>query len=163
MIIFGIDPGTARTGWGVIKIVNSGVEYIGHGCIVTPKEMEMGGRLLLLRRELRKLLRDYHPGVICIERIFFGANALTAMTVGQARGVILVTVAETKIPFFEYQGLSVKRVLTGNGRSDKKAVQRRVREFLNISKRKLPFSAKDGWDDSSDALAIAINHVLTIK
>lgn len=166
MIIFGIDPGTARTGWGVIKKSQKleksggvGIEYVAHGCIVTPKEMEMGKRLLLLRQELQKLFKSYNPNEICIERIFFGINSATAMTVGQARGVILLTVIETTAQVFEYQSLSVKRFITGSGRSDKKIVQKFVRELLNEKKRKLSFSAKDrGWDDAADALAIAIYH-----
>lgn len=170
MIILGIDPGTARTGWGIIKKNQrsnikdqkfDGIEYVAHGCIVTAKEMEMGKRLLMLRRELRKIINTFRPECAVIERIFFGRNVLTATTVGQAKGVVIMTVAEHSLPMFEYTGLSAKLLLTGDGRADKKVVQKAVRKILNTTRRHLPFSAKDrGFDDAADGLAIAIYHSL---
>ena len=179
MIILGIDPGTARTGWGIIKRVESSgktkthelkttnwftVEYVAHGCIVTQKEMEMGKRLILLRRELRKILAQFAPECVVIERLFFGRNLLTAITVGQAKGVVIMTVAEHSRPVFEYTGLSAKLFLTGDGRADKKIVQKYIRRLLKRTKRHLPFSAKDrGFDDAADGLAIAILHASRIS
>lgn len=167
MLILGIDPGTARTGWGVIRKLRTNnsdlktpaVEYVAHGCIITSKDMEMGKRLMLLRRELKKIILTHKPECVVIERIFFGRNLLTATVVGQAKGVILLTISEQKLPVFEYTGLSAKLLLTGDGRADKKVVQKSVRRLLNRTKKYLPFSAKDhAFDDAADGLAIAIYH-----
>lgn len=174
MVILGIDPGTARMGWGVIKRIKGegervqeekistngfGVEYVAHGCIVTSKDMEMGQRLMLLRKELKKIIAQFTPECVVIERLFFGRNLLTAITVGQAKGVVIMTIAEHRLPVFEYTGLSAKLFLTGDGRADKKIVQKAVRKFLSSTKRKLSFNAKDrGFDDAADGLAIAIYH-----
>lgn len=162
MIIFGIDPGTATTGFGIIEndLVKNpkGLLLIEYGCIVTPKEMEMPKRLLSIQRELDMLLKRYKPDCLVIEQLFFGINSRTAMTVGQARGVVLMTGAAHSIPMFEYQGLSVKLTLTGSGKSDKKDVQKSVMKYLG--KRKLKKPAKGYIDDAADALAVAICHVI---
>lgn len=164
MVIFGIDPGTATTGYGVIEndLVKNpkGLLLIEYGCIVTPKEMEMPKRLWSIQKDLQALLRRYKPDVIAIEQLFFGINSRTAMTVGQARGVVLMTGAAHSIPIFEYQGLSVKLTLTGSGKSDKKEVQKSVMKYLG--KRKLDKPAKGYIDDAADALAVAICHVIRI-
>ena len=162
MIIFGIDPGTATTGYGVIlqerNTKNNGLSLIEYGCIVTPKEQAMPMRLFSIQEDIKGLLRRYKPDCIAIEQLFFGINSRTAMTVGQARGVILSTGAGLGIPIFEYQGLSVKLTLTGSGKSDKKEIQKHVMKHLH--KRKLA-KPKNGYiDDAADALAVAICHVL---
>lgn len=166
MIIFGIDPGTATTGYGVIKRVKGlgsrvkslGIELVDYGCIVTAKEMEMPLRLFSIQKDLKKLLKQYNPDCVIIEQLFFGVNSKTAMTVGQARGVVLSTAAGLKIPIFEYQGLHVKHVLTGSGRADKKDIQKSVMRYLG--KRKLKKPANGYLDDAADALAVAICHVI---
>lgn len=165
MIIFGIDPGTATTGYGVIKKVESGkwkvesgLELIDYGCIVTSKELDMPLRLYSIQKELKSLLRQYNPDCVIVEQLFFGANSRTAMMVGQARGVVLSTAASYRIPIFEYQGLHVKHVLTGNGRADKKEIQKTVMRMLGKRKLKKPIG---GFiDDAADALAVAICHVM---
>ncbi|MBI2036228.1 crossover junction endodeoxyribonuclease RuvC [Candidatus Microgenomates bacterium] len=173
MIILGIDPGTARMGWGVIEIKNqpirqaqgkkskikNKINLLGYGCVVTDKNDGVGKRLLVLRRELKKLIIDHQPDLMAIERLFFGMNAKTAIAVGQATGVIMLTAGELKIPTVEYTGLQVKLTVAGHGRADKKVLQTNVRRFLGINN--LSFKGKKkGWDDASDALAIAICHVL---
>ncbi len=167
MIIFGIDPGTATTGYGLIKKVEtqklkvkSRVELVDYGCIVTPKEWQMPTRLFSIQKNLKRLLRKYNPDCVTIEQLFFGANSRTAMTVGQARGVVLSAVAGYRIPIYEYQGLHVKHTLTGSGRADKKAVQRSVMKYLG--KRKLEKPAEGFIDDAADALAVAICHYIKI-
>lgn len=162
MIIFGIDPGTATTGYGVIKSQSgkskSVVELVEYGCIVTPKDDPMPLRLYSIQKDLKRLLRQYKPDCIVVEQLFFGINSRTAMTVGQARGVVLSTAASYKLPVFEYQGLHVKSVLTGNGRADKKQIQKSVMKYLNKRKLKKPLN---GYiDDAADALAVAICHVI---
>lgn len=162
MIIFGIDPGTATTGYGVIRSqkseVGSRIELVDYGCIVTPKEMEMPLRLYSIQKDLHNLLRQYKPDCVSVEQLFFGINSRTAMTVGQARGVVLSTVASYRIPIFEYQGLHVKNVITGSGKADKKEIQKYVMRYLN--KRKLAKPANGYIDDAADALAVAICHWL---
>jgi len=161
MLILGVDPGTATTGFGLIRIPESGKrnpELVDYGCIVTSKDSEMSQRLHLLQKELKKLLQQHKPDVICVEQLFFGANARTAMTVGQARGVVMATAAGQRVPFFEYQGLAVKLTIGGHGRADKKQVERGVKKLLGIRKLKKP--ANGYMDDAVDAIAIALCHVL---
>lgn len=170
MLVLGVDPGTATTGWGIIKInkikrkiadvksKNSSLELVDYGCIVTSKDSQMPERLHLLQRELEKLLLRYRPNAICVEQLFFGANARTAMTVGQARGVVMATAASFDIPFFEYQGLVVKLVIGGHGRADKKQVERGVKRILGL--RKLAKPAAGFKDDAVDAIAIALCHII---
>lgn len=171
MVILGIDPGTARMGWGVVKIKSASwrsknpeggdLQLLGYGCVVTSKNDGVGKRLVLLRRELRKILSQHKPDVCAVERLFFGMNAKTAISVGQATGVIMLTVSECRIPTVEYSSLSVKLAVAGYGRADKKEVARRIRQILGVNRRTLSFTAKDrAWDDASDALAIAIHHAL---
>lgn len=162
MIIFGVDPGTATTGYGVIRVSgsndNTKLEAIAYDCISTPKELEMPLRLYSIQKQLKVLLKLHKPDCVIVEQLFFGINSRTAMTVGQARGVVLSTVASYRIPIFEYQGLHVKHTLTGSGKSDKKAIQKSVMKYLG--KRKL-IKPKYGYiDDAADALAVAICHFL---
>ena len=162
MIIFGVDPGTATTGYGVIISEKSkskfGVSLVDYGCIVTPKEQEMPMRLFSIQKDLQRLLKQFKPDCMVVEQLFFGINSRTAMTVGQARGVVLSTAAGYRIPIFEYQGLHVKHTLTGSGKADKKEIQKYVMKYLNKRKLKKP---KNGYiDDAADALAVAICHVI---
>jgi len=165
MIIFGVDPGTATTGYGVVRYQKSNIKnqifLVGYGCIVTPKEQQMPLRLYSIQKELKRLLRMHDPDCIIVEQLFFGVNSRTAMTVGQARGVVLATAASYRIPIFEYQGLHVKHTLTGNGRADKKEIQKSVMKYLG--KRKLPKPVNGYIDDAADALAAAICHVIKIQ
>src|SRR3990167_121561 len=165
MIIFGIDPGTATTGYGVIKSQSqqskSTVELIEYGCVVTPKEQEMPMRLYNIQKDLKRLLRRFNPDCVIVEQLFFGINSRTAMSVGQARGVVLSSAASYRIPIFEYQGLHVKHTLTGSGRADKKEIQKSVMKHLGKRKLKKPLN---GYiDDAAHALAVAICHVLKMQ
>lgn len=164
MVIFGVDPGTATTGYGVIKIGKSkskrGMELVDYGCIVTTKEQKMPLRLYSIQKELKKLLGQFKPDCVIVEQLFFGANSRTAMMVGQARGVVLSTAASYRAPIFEYQGLHVKFTLTGSGRADKKQIQKSVMKYLG--KRKLPRPQNGYLDDAADALAVAICHAIKI-
>jgi len=152
MVILGIDPGTATTGFGIIKTSSKKIALVDFGCIKTLAGEEMPRRLLKLRKELKKLIKDSQPRVMVIERLFFNTNAKTAMTVGQARGVVMLVAAECKLPVFEYTALEAKLELTGYGRADKKEVERAVKRCLRIRRRIRP-------DDAADALAVAICHV----
>jgi crossover junction endodeoxyribonuclease RuvC len=175
MTILGIDPGTARMGWGVLKLnketenlkledlqeVNGNLELLGYGCVVTSKDDEAGARLMILHKELGDLIVKHKPDMLAVERLFFGMNARTAIAVGQATGIIRLTAAEHKIPLTEYTGLQVKLRVAGHGRADKKVVQQKIRQILHSNKRTMSFTAKDkAWDDAADALAIAICHII---
>lgn len=168
MVILGIDPGTGRTGYGVIKKDvkgkdknKNGFELVDYGCIVTTKDNEMGERLYFIQKELSKLFKKHQPDCLAVEQLFFGVNSRTVMAVGQAKGVIMVTAASFKVPIFEYTGLQAKLVVAGHGRADKKIVQKKVRSWLGVNSRTAQFSAKDhAWDDAADALAVAICHAI---
>lgn len=174
MIILGIDPGTATTGYGVIKIPEDilgrefkyNIELIAYGNINTPKEKLMQDRLHMIYSGLKNVIQKYKPDQMICEMLFFGANTRTAIMVGQARGVIMLTAAEHNIPFQDYTGLQVKLMVAGSGRADKEQVHDGVRKFLGSPGRKrnkLKVNWKGGHlDDATDALAIAICHVLKI-
>src|SRR3989344_695731 len=174
MIILGIDPGTATTGYGLIKIPDDilgrefdyDMELVDYGYISTPKEMLMEKRLVILHHELEKIVDNFKPDLIAIEMLFFGANTRTAIAVGQARGVLMLSAGMRNIPIHEYTGPQVKLMIAGGGRADKKQVHEGVRKFLGGNGKKykeLKVKWKGGHlDDAVDALAIAICHVLKI-
>lgn len=174
MIILGIDPGTATTGWGIIKVpddilgreFNYEIDLISYGNVFTDKDKPMGDRLWSLHRQLSDLVEKYKPDAIAVEMLFFGANLKTAITVGQARGVVLMSAARHRIPISEYTGLQVKLMVAGAGRADKKQVHEGVRRFLGGSGKRHK-ELKVNWvgghlDDATDGLAIAICHVLKL-
>ncbi len=172
MVILGIDPGTATTGYGVIKIPDDilgrefkyDIELISYGNISTSKDRLMQDRLNLIHSELTQVIKKYQPDQMVCEMLFFGANTKTAITVGQARGVIMLTAAQHKVPFQDYTGPQIKLMVAGSGRADKNQVHDGVRKFLGTAARrrnKLKANWKGGHlDDATDALAIAICHVL---
>lgn len=174
MIILGIDPGTATTGYGIIKIPDDilgrefeyGIELISYGNIHTPKDRLMQDRLHMIHSELSKIIEQYKPDQIVSEMLFFGANTRTAIMVGQARGVIMLAAAQHRIPIQDYTGLQVKLMIAGSGRADKEQVHDGVRRFLGTAtrrRRKLKVTWRGGHlDDATDALAIAICHVLKL-
>ncbi|MBI3887783.1 crossover junction endodeoxyribonuclease RuvC [Candidatus Microgenomates bacterium] len=152
MLILGIDPGTARLGYGLIETDKSTIKYITAGCLETKMETPMHERLLFLYAEMNKIFEKHKPDDLTVESLFFGINAKTAIAVGQARGVILLAAANNKVAtVVEYQGLSVKFAVTGFGRSKKKEIQEGVRKILNMKEIVKP-------DDAADGLAIAITH-----
>ncbi|MBI2020248.1 crossover junction endodeoxyribonuclease RuvC [Candidatus Daviesbacteria bacterium] len=174
MIILGIDPGTATTGWGLIKVPDDilgrqfeyGIELISYGNIFTDKDKPMAERLWKLSRELDDLIKKYQPDQIVTEMLFFGANLKTAIMVGQARGIVLMSSAKYRVPITEYTGLQVKLMVAGAGRADKAQVHEGVRRFLGSNGRRRK-ALKVNWvgghlDDATDALAIAICHVLKL-
>ncbi|OGY27952.1 MAG: crossover junction endodeoxyribonuclease RuvC [Candidatus Woykebacteria bacterium RIFCSPHIGHO2_12_FULL_43_10] len=153
MLILGIDPGTAATGWGLINNEKGiELELLDYGCFETPKEMEMPARLLMLYDKVSCFITERKPDLLVIEQLFFGVNSTTAMSVGQARGVVLLTAARAGIQIKEYQGLAVKRLMTGYGRAKKKEVQEAVKNTLKLSEIPKP-------DDAADALGVIICHI----
>lgn len=173
MIILGIDPGTATTGYGVIKIpddilgreFNYGLELITYGNINTAKDRLPQDRLLQIHHELNQIVERYQPNLIVVEMLFFGINSRTAMAVGQARGVVMLSAAKYSVPIHEYTGPQVKLMVAGSGRADKKQIHEAVRRWLgqNGRKRRKLVTPKGGHlDDATDAIACAICHVLKL-
>lgn len=173
MIILGIDPGTATTGYGVIKVPDDilgreydyGIELIDYGNISTSKDEIMPKRLVQLHEGMERIIERFKPDLIVVELLFFGANMKTAITVGQARGVVMLSAGIHGVPIHEYTGLQVKLMVAGAGRADKREVHEAVRRWLGSSgrKRKALIAPKGGHlDDATDALAIAICHVLKL-
>ena len=151
MITFGIDPGTALLGWGVVNEQAGTLSLVECGVLKTPAGMPQGQRLLLLFNGLKELLAVYRPDAAAVEELFFSKNVTTALTVGQARGVVLLALAEAAIPLFEYKPLVVKQAVAGYGGADKTQMQEMVRMTLRLAAVPRP-------DDAADAVAIAICH-----
>lgn len=152
MIILGIDPGTATTGYGVIKNIgtrNQKLKIVDYGCIKTSPGFSDGERLKKINNELNKLIGRHKPKILAVENVYFFKNLKTAMPVSQAKGVILLTAAKKKIPVFEFTPLQIKMVIVGYGRASKSQIQKMVKFLLNLKKIPKP-------DDAADALAVAI-------
>jgi crossover junction endodeoxyribonuclease RuvC len=151
MRILGIDPGTSLTGFGVIEETAGTIAVVAFGVIRTSAETPMPERLRELHQELQTLVSLHAPQAAAVERLFFQRNVRTAIAVGQARGVILLALAQAGLAVGEYTPLEVKQAVTGYGGADKRQVQEMVRVLLQLSDIPRP-------DDAADALAIAICH-----
>ena len=151
--VLGIDPGTARTGYGLVAEDASGeAQLVGYGVFQTKAGLPMPERLLTLYRSLSALIREAHPEALAVEEIFFSRNVTTALTVGQARGVVLLAAAEAGLPVSEYKPAEVKQALVGYGNAGKRQVQEMLRIMLRLDAIPSP-------DDAADAIAIAICHL----
>jgi crossover junction endodeoxyribonuclease RuvC len=156
-VILGIDPGIADTGFGLIEKLPGGKIFcLAYGSIKTRAGMPMAERLEILNNELEKIIKKYQPALAAVEELFFQNNAKTAIMVGQARGVILLTCRKNKIPLTELTPLQVKQTIAGFGRADKQQVQKMVKLLLNLKEIPKP-------DDAADALAIAISVINEVK
>jgi len=150
MIILGIDPGIADTGFGVIrKEANGKLVCLEYGSIRTKAGVEMSTRLMELSQGLDEIMRKYEPAVMAIEELFFCNNVKTALIVGQARGVALLTARQNNIKIKEFTPLQVKQAVSSYGKADKGQVQRMVQMLLNLKEIPRP-------DDAADALAVAM-------
>ncbi|MEW6503010.1 MAG: crossover junction endodeoxyribonuclease RuvC [Chloroflexota bacterium] len=156
MLVVGIDPGVATTGFGVVRDTRNGILLVDYGIITTPADMPLASRLLMLHNELEKIIQLHRPESSAVEKLFFQKNVTTAIAVGQARGVALLTLAENQIEVSEYTPLEVKQAVAGFGSADKKQVQYMVKALLNMEKIPSP-------DDAADALAIAICHLHSVR
>ena len=159
--ILGIDPGTARCGWGVIDISEKDgrFSWIAHGCIETDKLKKDSERLNRVFNDIMSLIDKFKPDQVAIELLFIFHNQKTAMKIAEARGVILLACAKKGLALqtFEYTPLAVKMAVTGYGRSEKKDVVKEVNKALKPA-RNIGIGKKDGFDDAADALAVAIAH-----
>jgi crossover junction endodeoxyribonuclease RuvC len=150
-VTLGIDPGTARLGYGVIRGSDPATS-LEFGIVETRSNESMPARLLQLHDELLGLIREYRPEVMVIEKLFFSRNVTNAISVGQARGVAMLTAAESGISVVEYTPAEVKQAVAGYGNADKPQIQEMVRLILGLDELPQP-------DDAADALAVAICHV----
>ena len=156
MIILGIDPGTAHTGFGIINKISSPksknrnrIKCIDYGLIQTNPDSPTPERLRILYNEVGKLIKKYNSKVLAVEKLYFFKNLKTAIPVAQAKGVILLAAAKKKIPVFEFTPLQVKMTVANYGRAEKKQVQRMIKTLLNLKEIPKP-------DDAADALGVAI-------
>lgn len=150
MRIIGIDPGTALLGYGVIDAEDDPV-LVDFGAVETQTGVPMPDRLLALYDALRGLLADYQPDVMAVEQLFFARNVTTAISVGQARGVALLSAAQAGLAVVEYTPSQVKQAIAGYGKADKPQMQEMVRLLLGLAHKPHP-------DDAADALAVALCH-----
>jgi crossover junction endodeoxyribonuclease RuvC len=152
-VVLGIDPGTAITGYGIVgQTVAGEFELLACGVIRTPADQPMHKRLEELYSDFRSLLREFEPDELSIEKLFFGRNVTTAITVGQARGVVLLAAAQARLPVAEYTPAEVKQAITGFGHADKRQVQEMVQRVLQLPAMPQP-------DDAADGVAVALCHL----
>jgi crossover junction endodeoxyribonuclease RuvC len=153
MLVIGIDPGTATTGYGLVREAEDGsLAVVDFGAILTPAGAPMAERLLHLYRKLKEIVNLHRPQSGAVEKLFFQRNVTNALTVGQARGVALLVLAEAGLPVGEYTPMEVKQAVAGYGGADKNQVQQMVRALLGLEDTPKP-------DDAADALAVAICHL----
>ena len=157
MLVLGIDPGIAITGFGLIRDGQDGtLVSVDYGVITTPADASTAARLQQIYRGVGQLLEKYQPSSAGIEKLLFGRNVSTAMAVGQARGVTILALADAGVEIAEYTPASVKEAVAGYGNAGKGQVQDMVRLLLNLSEIPKP-------DDAADALAVAITHLHTSR
>lgn len=151
MVILGIDPGYAIVGWGVLEYKANKFRVIDYGAITTEAKTPFPLRLMDIYNGMNKIISDYKPQVMSMEKLFYNNNAKTVIDVAQARGVITLAAQQNGVQISEYTPLQVKQSVTGYGRAVKKQVQEMTRIILNLEKIPKP-------DDTADALAMAICH-----
>ena len=154
-LALGIDPGTATTGYGLVRLDRNGeLVAVHYGVILTPKDESAPARLEMIYDELTDLLEEYNPDTAAVEKLFFSRNVTTALAVGQARGVVMLALQQAGIDAFEYTPKEIKNAVAGYGGADKHQVQEMVRALLQLDSIPKP-------DDAADALAVAITHLNT--
>jgi crossover junction endodeoxyribonuclease RuvC len=165
MKILGIDPGTATTGYGVVKfstqkkvlkdsalkinIKKTNLKLVEYGCVKTTPEFSDAERLRMINSDLRKLIKKHRPKILAIENVFFFRNMKTALPVSQAKGVIMLAAARKKIPVYEFTPLEVKMIIGGHGWTKKRQIQEIIKDLFNLEEIPKP-------NDASDAIGIAI-------
>lgn len=147
--ILGVDPGVALVGWGIVEGIHDKLKAKDYGCIKTDRRLPLEKRLVIIHRELQKIINKHKPEVVAIEELFFFKNVKTAISVSQARGVIMLAAEQSKIPIQEFTPLQVKQATCGYGRADKIQIQKMIKIILKLKTIPKP-------DDTADALAIAV-------
>ncbi len=151
MIVFGVDPGTATTGWAIIKGDRNKQKLLGCGSIITSKLSDQGARLEEIYDGISEKIKDFKPDILAIEKLFFNTNQKTALIVGQTHGVVRLAATKAGIKTVEYTPLEVKMAITGYGRADKNQIQYMVQKLIF-------FPQSNFQDDVYDAVAIALCH-----
>ncbi len=152
MVILGVDPGTLKTGYGVVRYSGSGVQVVACDCIVNKSTVPMPNRLKSIFDALTDVMKVHRPDMVAIETAFYGKNAQSALKLGHARGVIILTAVEQNIPTYEYSPREIKQALVGNGNASKQQVQYMIKSLLHLT------DIPKGYD-TTDALAVAICHL----
>jgi crossover junction endodeoxyribonuclease RuvC len=152
MLVLGIDPGTASTGYGLVRGSGSRLHAVDHGLIQTRPGVPLERRLTDIHQRIGELLDEHQPEALAIEELYFGANVRTAFAVGQARGVILLAAGQRGVPSGSYTPQQVKAAVCGSGRADKEQVARMAGRLLGLGATSMP-------DHTTDALAVAICHL----
>jgi crossover junction endodeoxyribonuclease RuvC len=157
MIVLGIDPGIATTGYGVVEGFPDGrLNDLCYGVIRTASKTPFQFRLKKIHEKIASIIEQHKPEVMAVEELFFGKNASSALSVGQARGVVVLTAIQAGMDLHEYTPLQVKEAVTGYGRADKMQIQQMVKVLLGLSEIPRP-------DDAADGLALAICHIYSHK
>lgn len=151
MIVLGIDPGYATTGFGVVAADRGEFRLVNYGVITTPKELEFSKRLVMLYDDMAELLETVKPDAVAVEELFWGNNVTTGIGVSHGRGVILLAIEKAGVPLFEYTPNQVKQAVVGFGGAGKLQVMDMTRRLLHMEKVARP-------DDAADAIAIALCH-----
>jgi crossover junction endodeoxyribonuclease RuvC len=154
MIVLGIDPGTHRLGWGIVRREGTKLIHVAHDVIHAPPNASLGERLVVIERELLQVIERHTVSAASIEQLFFARDAQAAAKLGHARGVALLVCARAGLPTFEYAPARVKRTAAGHGRADKRQVAEMIRVILSL--RQAPPS------DAADALALAVTHLQSL-
>lgn len=152
--ILGIDPGFALVGFGIVDEENGTLTAVDYGVISTPKEQKFADRLEVIHKGILSLIDRYKPDEMALEELFYFRNQKTVITVAEARGVIVLSGIERKMPMFEYTPMQIKQAITGNGRAEKKQIQFMVKNILGLESIPKP-------DDAADAVAVALTHLQT--
>ena len=152
MLVLGIDPGTAITGYGLVREDDTELDLVDCGVIVTPPRQTLAERLQTIYQGLSQVIREHQPDAAAVEELFFSRNVRTALSVGHARGVALLALADAGLSVHEYKPLEVKQAITGYGGADKQQVQEMVRMLLHLDRVPQP-------DDAADAVAVAVCHI----
>lgn len=157
MLVIGLDPGTAITGYGIIaELPDKSLQMVECGAIRTPAKMAAHERLKVLHEQLLAILQTHRPDCAAVEKLYFQRNVRTALQVGQARGVIMLSLSQAAIPVYEYNPMDVKLAVTGYGLAEKVQIQQMVKALLALPQVPKP-------DDVADALAVAICHAHSAK
>ena len=156
MRILGIDPGTGILGFGVIDYEKGNIKLVDAGVIRTPAHEDDSVRLLTIYNELTEIINQTKPAAMSVEKLFFARNVTTAMTVAQARGVVLLCGMQSGLTIHEFTPLQIKQAITGYGKADKQQMQEMVRVLLQLKEVPRP-------DDAADALAAAITYSMTVR
>ena len=157
MAVIGLDPGSAITGFGIIEETpDHSLIVIDYGVIRTSSKMNTADRLKSLYEQLNEILALHRPDSGAVEKLYFQRNVTTAITVGQARGVLLLALAQASIPIAEYNPMEIKQAVAGYGKADKQQMQQMVKMLLGLEAIPKP-------DDAADALAVAVCHIHSRK